>query len=130
MRTTVVDTSGLRKVFGDVVAVDHLTLKVDKGEVFGFLGPNGAGKTTTINMLLGLVHPTAGEARVLGKRPGDRAAMTGWASGRSSVIRLPSIPSRDTWRQRTSSRSIRASSPPTWAPIGRRRGAPCESMPC
>jgi ABC-2 type transport system ATP-binding protein len=55
-------------------ALDHLSLQVDAGEVFGFLGPNGAGKTTTLKLLLQLVFPTSGEARVLGRPPGDPAA--------------------------------------------------------
>lgn len=61
-----IETRGLRKVFGDKVAVSDLTLEVKRGEVFGFLGPNGAGKTTSVKMLLNLVFPTSGEARVLG----------------------------------------------------------------
>jgi ABC-2 type transport system ATP-binding protein len=61
-----IETHGLRKVFGEKVAVEDLTLEVRRGEVFGFLGPNGAGKTTSVKMLLGLVSPTAGEARVMG----------------------------------------------------------------
>jgi len=65
----------LHKVYGDTVAVDALTLTVERGEVFGFLGPNGAGKTTTVKMLLGLVYPTAGRALVLGHPPGDPAVM-------------------------------------------------------
>lgn len=60
-----IETNGLRKQFGRKVAVADLTLTVRRGEVFGFLGPNGAGKTTAIKMLLGLVRPTAGDARVL-----------------------------------------------------------------
>ena len=56
----------LRKVFGDLVAVDALTLDIPRGEVFGLLGPNGSGKTTTIRMLCGLVPPTSGEATVVG----------------------------------------------------------------
>ena len=70
-----IETHNLRKTFGDTVAVDSLTLSVGAGEVFGFLGPNGAGKTTTIKMLLGLVAPTAGEARLLDHRPGDPVIM-------------------------------------------------------
>ena len=70
-----IETHNLRKTFGDNVAVDSLTLSVGAGEVFGFLGPNGAGKTTTVKMLLGLVAPTAGEARLLGHRPGDPTIM-------------------------------------------------------
>jgi ABC-2 type transport system ATP-binding protein len=69
-----IETNSLRKAFGDNIAVRGLTLQVRAGEVFGFLGPNGAGKTTSIKMLLGLVAPTAGEAQLLGKPLGDRAA--------------------------------------------------------
>ncbi len=57
---------GLTKKFGTFTAVDHVSFHVRAGEVYGWLGPNGAGKTTTIRMLLGLIKPTAGEARVLG----------------------------------------------------------------
>src|SRR5437588_9055859 len=56
----------LRKVYGEVVAVDDLTFAVPPGKVLGLLGGNGAGKTTTIAMLLGLLEPTAGEIHVLG----------------------------------------------------------------
>nr|WP_123537233.1 ABC transporter ATP-binding protein [Halosimplex salinum] len=61
-----VEIDGLTKRFGDVTAVDDLSLTVERGEVFGVLGPNGAGKSTTINVLLGFLEPTAGSARVLG----------------------------------------------------------------
>ena len=56
----------LVKRFGSFVAVDHISLQVSKGEVFGFLGPNGAGKSTTIRMLCGLLKPSAGRAQVAG----------------------------------------------------------------
>ena len=62
----VIQTSDLSKRYGDVVAVDRLSLEVRPGEIYGFLGLNGAGKTTTIRMLLGLVHPTGGTSQVLG----------------------------------------------------------------
>ena len=62
-----IETRSLRKEFGQKVAVADLTLQVGQGEVFGFLGPNGAGKTTSVKMLLGLVHPTSGEGRLLGE---------------------------------------------------------------
>ena len=62
-----IDTNHLRKEYGPNVAVADLTLQVFKGEVFGFLGPNGAGKSTTVKMLLGLVKPTRGEAKILGQ---------------------------------------------------------------
>lgn len=67
----VIETLGLRKVYGNKVAVEDLTLKVTRGEVFGFLGPNGAGKTTAVKMLVGLTLPTAGSARLLGEPLGD-----------------------------------------------------------
>jgi len=59
-------TAGLTKKFGSQAAVDAIDLHVPQGAVYGFLGPNGSGKTTTIRMLLGLVHPSAGEIEVLG----------------------------------------------------------------
>ena len=68
-----IETQGLRKLYGDNVAVGGLTLQVPQGEVFGFLGPNGAGKTTSIKMLLGLVAPSAGSARLLGEPLGRRS---------------------------------------------------------
>lgn len=71
----IIETIDLRKEYGETVAVDSLTLTVSEGEVFGFLGPNGAGKTTTVKMLLGLVHPTSGQAQLLGHSPGDPAVM-------------------------------------------------------
>jgi len=64
-----IEASGLTKRYGDKVAVDHLSLRIDRGEVFGLLGPNGAGKTTTILMLLGLTEPSAGTAKVDGIDP-------------------------------------------------------------
>jgi len=70
--TAAVETRGLRKQFGEKVAVDDLSLVVQRGEVFGFLGPNGAGKTTSLKMLLGLVAPSSGGGRVLGAPLGDR----------------------------------------------------------
>ncbi len=71
----VIETTGLRKVYGAKVAVADLTLQVPRGEVFAFLGPNGAGKSTAVKMLLGLVTPTEGRARVLDAAPADPRAM-------------------------------------------------------
>lgn len=62
----VIDIHGLTKKYGDFSAVNNLTLKVKKGEIFGFLGHNGAGKTTTINMLTTLLEPTSGSGTVAG----------------------------------------------------------------
>jgi ABC-2 type transport system ATP-binding protein len=61
-----VRTHDLVKRFGDFVAVDHVSLEVARGEIFGFLGPNGAGKSTTIRILCGLLEPTEGAANVAG----------------------------------------------------------------
>lgn len=76
----VVQIENIRKVFRvgfwgrRVTAVDQLSLDVRRGEVFGFLGPNGAGKTTTLKMLMGLIYPTSGQARIFGHPVGDPAA--------------------------------------------------------
>src|SRR6478735_1439987 len=75
MPDLVIETTELRKVYGSKIAVDDLTLQVPRGEVFGFLGPNGAGKSTSVKMLLGLVAPSSGDARVLGRPPSHPAAM-------------------------------------------------------
>ena len=64
--TLSIEVRHLRKVYGEIVAVDDLTFAVPRGAVLGLLGGNGAGKTTTIAMLLGLLEPTAGEIHVLG----------------------------------------------------------------
>jgi ABC-2 type transport system ATP-binding protein len=61
-----VETHALTRRFGTLTAVDDLTLRVERGEVFGLLGPNGSGKTTTIRMLCGLLDPSAGSAKVAG----------------------------------------------------------------
>ena len=74
-------TRGLTKHYGDLVAVDHLDLEVQAGEIFGLLGQNGAGKTTTILMLLGLTEPTEGAGPRRRARPGARPAR-GQAAGR------------------------------------------------
>jgi len=73
-RALAIETCELRKVYGRRVAVQGLSIEVEQGEIFGFLGPNGAGKTTTVKMLMGLVHPTSGQARLLGRPLGDRRA--------------------------------------------------------
>ncbi|MDA8574555.1 ABC transporter ATP-binding protein [Alphaproteobacteria bacterium] len=64
--TAVIDATNLMKVFGDVVAVDNVSLRIDEGQTVALLGGNGAGKTTTISMLLGLLLPTTGQVRILG----------------------------------------------------------------
>ena len=66
---------GLVKRYGELMAVDHVDLTVERGDVFGYLGPNGAGKTTSLRMLLGLIRPTAGSIQVGGQ---DLARLRSW----------------------------------------------------
>src|SRR5512136_2028708 len=66
MPDPVVISDNLTRLFGDFVAVDHVSFSIEAGEVVGYLGPNGSGKTTTIRMLLGLLEPSDGRATVLG----------------------------------------------------------------
>jgi ABC-2 type transport system ATP-binding protein len=61
-----IEVNELTKYYEDLLAVDHISFTVNRGEVFGFLGPNGAGKTTTIRMLTGLLRPSAGTAKIMG----------------------------------------------------------------
>jgi ABC-2 type transport system ATP-binding protein len=84
-----VQLEGLRRTFGDFVAVDNINLKVKKGEIFGFLGPNGAGKSTTIRMLCGLLMPTGGSGSVGGfdvmKQPEEIKKIVGYMSQKFSL---------------------------------------------
>jgi ABC-2 type transport system ATP-binding protein len=82
-----VECSDLTKHFGPVQALEGLELTLEEGEVFGFLGPNGAGKTTTIRLLLDLVRPTRGSARILGYEPRAESRAV-----RSRVGYLPAEP--------------------------------------
>jgi ABC-2 type transport system ATP-binding protein len=75
VRGPIIETRGLTKVYpGGVRALDGLDLTVQEGELFGFLGPNGAGKTTAVQLLIGAIRASGGEASVLGHRVGDRAS--------------------------------------------------------
>ncbi|MCD6361543.1 MAG: ATP-binding cassette domain-containing protein, partial [Armatimonadetes bacterium] len=99
MSEPAISTSGLTKRFGRVLAVDGIDLRVPAGSVYGFLGRNGAGKTTTIQMLMGMLEPTAGEMRVMGFDPlredvvmkrivsyvPERVQMYGWMTVREIV---------------------------------------------
>ncbi len=67
MDTAAIETRGLTRRFGDLTAVDNVTLRVAQGQFFGFLGPNGAGKSTTIKMLTGLLEPSGGSIEILGR---------------------------------------------------------------
>jgi len=86
--STVIETHGLTRRFGNQVAVDSLDMEVRKGEIYGFLGLNGAGKTTTIRMLMGLARPTSGRMTLLGKDvPRDRRQVMGRVG---SLVESPS----------------------------------------
>ena len=84
-----VEIDDMVKKFGDFVAVDHVSLKISKGEIFGFLGPNGAGKSTTIRMLCGLLTPTSGRGSVNGfdvaSQPEEIRRSIGYMSQRFSL---------------------------------------------
>ena len=72
----IVKTTDLTKRYGDLCPVNHLGLSVKEGKIYGFLGPNGAGKSTTLKMLLGLVHPTAGEIDLFGQRFTEKSRLS------------------------------------------------------
>jgi ABC-2 type transport system ATP-binding protein len=94
-----VETHNLTKRYGgQIVAVDNLNLTVRRGEVYGFLGPNGAGKTTTLRMLLGLIRPTAGTARVLGLPPGAPQGLARVGALVESPAFYPYLSGRDNLR--------------------------------
>ncbi|MCB1301060.1 MAG: ABC transporter ATP-binding protein, partial [Tetrasphaera sp.] len=80
----VIDIAGLVKTFGATRALDGLDLQVESGQVHGFLGPNGSGKSTTIRVLLGLLRPDSGTARLLGGDP--------WADAPALHRRLAYVP--------------------------------------
>jgi ABC-2 type transport system ATP-binding protein len=65
---------GLLKRYGEIVAVDHVDLTVESGDIFGYLGPNGAGKTTSLRMMLGLFRPSGGSVRLFGRDPLEEGA--------------------------------------------------------
>ena len=94
-RELLVQTEGLTKRYGKTVAVDGVDLGVRRGEVYGFLGPNGAGKTTTLRMLLGLIKPTSGQARVLGREPGAPAGLSRVGSLVETPTFYPYLSGRD-----------------------------------
>ena len=96
-----VETRGLVKRYGKFTAVDHLDLRVKKGEIYGLLGPNGAGKTTTIKMLCGLLKVSGGEAHVTGKadpRPAHRRGHRVHAPGDRPLSRPHRAPEHDVLR--------------------------------
>jgi ABC-2 type transport system ATP-binding protein len=89
-RLPAVELEGLRKVYGQIIAVDDISLVAYRGEAFGFLGPNGAGKSTVVKILTGLVTPTKGTVRVLGQQVNH-------VQVRRHVGYLPEFPSFHRW---------------------------------
>ena len=94
----VIETHELTKRYGNLLAVDRLTLRLRRGEVYGFLGPNGAGKTTTLRMLLGLVRPSSGRASVLGLAPGNSSGLARTGAMIESAALYPFLSGRDNLR--------------------------------
>jgi ABC-2 type transport system ATP-binding protein len=95
----VIQTDRLGKCYGSrIVAVDGLTMRVRRGEVYGFLGPNGAGKTTTLRMLLGLIRPTSGKALVLDASPGSPKSLARVGALIESPTFYPYLSGRDNLR--------------------------------
>jgi len=98
MGTTAIRTEGLTKRYGDVDALDDLSLEILPGEVVGYLGPNGAGKTTTIRLLLGLIRPTSGRGEIFGidcqQRPVEAHRRLAYVAGEANL--WPSLTGAET----------------------------------
>jgi ABC-2 type transport system ATP-binding protein len=114
-----IETTDLRKRYGQVDALAGLSMSVGRGEVFGFLGPNGAGKTTTVKLLLGLARATSGSAKVLGAPIGDLAT-------RRKIGYLPELFRYQPWLRAREVLSLHAEL--IGMPRGRRRAAAEETL--
>src|SRR4030042_1609267 len=66
MNVPVIETNDLTKFYGKARGIDHVNLEIGEGEIFGFIGPNGAGKSTTIRILMNMIFPSRGSARIMG----------------------------------------------------------------
>jgi ABC-2 type transport system ATP-binding protein len=104
---TIISTNNLVKRFGDVTAVDGLSLRVERGEIYAFLGLNGAGKTTTIRLLLGMIRPTSGEVTVLGHKIGVGEKKP-WASVGYLVETADAYPELTVWQNLEAARRLRS----------------------
>ena len=120
-----VELRAVRKIFGDTLALDGLTLSVPDGSIYGFLGPNGAGKTTTLRILAGLAHADAGAVRILGRD------VAGGGADARGARRLP--PRRAGLLQVDDGARVPALRRQPVRPVrpgaGRPRDAPCSSSP-
>ena len=114
-----IETTDLKKRYGQVEALAGLSMTVGRGEVFGFLGPNGAGKTTTVKLLLGLARPTSGTAKVLGAPMGDLQT-------RRKVGYLPELFRYQPWLKAREVLTLHAEL--IGLPRGRRRAAADEAL--
>src|ERR1700694_3941532 len=87
--TAIIEVEGLTKSYGSKRGISAVSFQVEEGEVFGFLGPNGAGKTTTIRLLMALLHPDGGEARIAGldgwKQSVEIKRITGYMPGEPAL---------------------------------------------
>jgi ABC-2 type transport system ATP-binding protein len=90
-----IESRGLSRKHGRLIAVDHVDLQVPSGAIYGFIGPNGAGKSTTIRLLLGLLHPSAGSASTLGFPAGDSRALERIGSLVEQPALHPNLSGRD-----------------------------------
>lgn len=90
--TCAIETRNLTKNYGGNRGIRNVNLVVEEGDIFGYLGPNGAGKSTSIRCLLGMIHPTSGQAYVLGKQVGREQTeilkCTGYMPSEAFFIRL------------------------------------------
>lgn len=91
LRMEGLQVEGLGKRYGDIAAVQDLSFEVRPGEIVGLLGPNGAGKTTTLHALAGLVHPTAGRARLNGQPIEEQKASVGFVPEQPEVFPLLTV---------------------------------------
>lgn len=110
MDAPAIETDRLTKTYGRRTAVSAVSLTVRRGEIYGFLGPNGAGKTTTMRMLLGLVRPSSGTARVLGAAAGDPTALRSLGAMIETPSFYPYLSGRDNLRVVARAGSIPVSS--------------------
>jgi len=103
-RDVILETRGLTKRFGSVIAVDDLDISVRKGEVLGFLGPNGSGKSTTVSMVLGLVTPNEGSVHIMGESLADDPSLVSDHVG--AIIENPAFYPYLTGRENLKAQSI------------------------